>query len=233
MSKQYVPFECRENSSGLTVRLYKPTTRYFDEFLNLKCAPDLVRLKLYPNGKEVTESFAMYRGIVRLVGPELLSETVTLVDVGCGKQPRNAALFAHRSRWNCIAIDPNLDPKWEGGKDVERLECYRMQIERYRCDVSGPVIVAMVHAHVDIPTVLRSFNGIEQLLVVSMPCCVPSRAEIDATLDYYDHGCWSPHRQLFVWDLGFGIRKRPSKQVVNLIDNRASHDTGVTTTSQV
>lgn len=207
MSKQSVVFEANETRMGVTVWVQKPTTRYFDDFMRLKCGPDLLRLRLYPNGKELTESFAMYRGIVKLVGAQRLSEPITLVDVGCGKQPRNGALFALRSRWHCIAIDPLLDPTWEGEThDVQRLRCHRMRIQDYRCDVEGPVVVAMCHAHVDVPTVLKSFQAQTELLVVTMPCCVPSRMDVPPNTDYYDHGCWSPHRRLFVWDFGFGAR---------------------------
>jgi hypothetical protein len=207
MSKQSIPFTATETRQGLTVWMPKPTTRYFDEFLQLKCAPDLLRLGLYPNGKELTESFAMYRAIVRLVGWHRLQDAVTLVDVGCGKQPRNAALLALRSRWSCTAIDPNLDPAWEDERmhNVRRLQCRQMRIEDYRCMADGPVVVAMVHAHVDVPTVLRSFRQ-EQLLLVTMPCCVPSRMDEPPAVDYYDHSCWSPQRRIYAWDFGFGAR---------------------------
>lgn len=207
MSKQSVQFTVSETHQGLTVWVQKPTARYFDEFVQLKCAPDLLRLGLYPNGKEVTESFAMYRGIVKLVGAQRLAESITLVDVGCGKQPRNGALFAMRSRWNCTSLDPNLDPTWEGeSHGVQRLQCHRMRVEDYRCEAEGPVIVAMVHAHVDVPTVLKSFKAQKELLLVTMPCCVPSRMDQPPNTDYYDHGCWSPHRHIYVWDFGFGAR---------------------------
>jgi len=213
MSKNNVPLDLlNENRCGVTVRVYKPSTRYFDEFLQLKCAPDLARLKLYPNGKEVTESFAIYHAIKKAVGHERFAESITLVDVGCGRQPRNAALFAHRTRWNCIAVDPLLEERWcdddwyEEPHGIDRLVCYKKRVQQYRCQATGPVVVAMVHAHVDVPTVLRSFEGIEQLLIVSMPCCVPSRMTLAPNAAYYDHGCWSPQRHVNIWDLGFGSR---------------------------
>lgn len=38
-------------------------SRYLDEFVRCRCAPDLLARKLFPNAKEVTESFAAYAAV--------------------------------------------------------------------------------------------------------------------------------------------------------------------------
>jgi hypothetical protein len=188
----------------VTLRVYKPSTRYFDEFLRCSCAPDLARLKLYPNGKELTESFSMYRAVVKLAGPHRLKHRIRLIDVGCGSQPRNAALFAHRSRWDCIAVDPALHSRWCDPRRhmVARLDCMAKRIEECNFESDVPTVVVMVHAHVSVPVVMESVPR-TPVLLVAMPCCVPHGSDRPPDYSYYDHGCWSPKRQLHVWDWGF------------------------------
>lgn len=206
MSQSNGSYEVTETSQGITVRLQKPTTRYLDEFLRLKCAPELADLRLYPNGKELTESFAMYRGIVKMLRPERLAEPIRLIDVGSGKQPRNAALFAFRSQWDCIAVDPRLDPNWisRNGRRVARLTCIPKPIQEAGLARDVPTVVVMVHAHVTVPEVLTSLPGDAPLFLASMRCCVPNKINLTADYSYYDHGCWSPHRRIEAWD--FGLR---------------------------
>src|SRR6185295_14541542 len=37
--------------------------RHINEFFRLDCAPDLLRLRLFPNSKEITESMAAYHAV--------------------------------------------------------------------------------------------------------------------------------------------------------------------------
>jgi hypothetical protein len=46
-------------------------------------------------------------GIRDYLGVELFRDSeITLFDIGCGKRPRSALLFAHMTKWQCVAIDP-------------------------------------------------------------------------------------------------------------------------------
>lgn len=210
MSKQDFACDVKETIQSVTVRVQKPTARYFDEFLRLKCAPELAQLRLYPNGKELTESFAMFRGIVKMLNAASLAEPWQLIDVGCGKQPRNAALFALRSRWDCIAVDPRLDTCWQdpAHHQLYRLDCRSTTIQQAGIVRDRPTVVVMVHAHVSVPHVLASLKGTAPLFIVSMKCCVPERMD-DADYSYYDHGCWSPHRMIRAWDFGLRAIRPP------------------------
>jgi len=86
--------------------------RYINEFVKLKCAPDLLAWGVFPNAKEITESMAMYHAVKNYVPFDLHDEEINLVVVGDGKSPRTAALFAVMTKWTCYSVDPKMDEKW-------------------------------------------------------------------------------------------------------------------------
>ncbi len=110
--------------------------RYLDNLVNLHCASDLLALGLFPDIKEVTESFAAYRAVLDFLTPHgwrLGDPGVTVIAVGDGAAPRTAATFAHRSSWECISVDPRMKAAWLPGGHraarVQRLTCHRARIE--------------------------------------------------------------------------------------------------------
>jgi hypothetical protein len=82
-----------------------------------------MRLRLFPDAKELTASFAINAAVrTHLASTHPASdERVTLVAVGDGNTPRTAALFAFLTRWHCVAIDPILVP-WATWREKRRIE---------------------------------------------------------------------------------------------------------------
>jgi hypothetical protein len=180
-----------------------PVFRHVNEFLGLRCAPDLLALGVFPRGttaKEVTESMAAFVAARKVLGVERLGDaTVRVLDIGAGRSPRTGALFAFRSRWEVIAIDPELRAeKWTG--KIHRLECVPKRIQDVRIECPGLAILTLVHAHVQVLDALRSVEATEYL-VVALPCCVPHDLPRETDLQYGDFGCWSPKRQIKIWRL--------------------------------
>ena len=98
--------------------------KYLDDFIKLACAPKLLKLRMFPDCKEIAESMAVWYAVVRT---EVLNEQRepvrageapdTVVVVGDGVTPRTAALFAFRApQWRCVSVDPMLrfdSPSWK------------------------------------------------------------------------------------------------------------------------
>lgn len=158
------------------------TFRYMDEFLSLECSVDLIEAKIFPNAKELTESmsafnavreYLLYRkpcedrvtdnpanGILSTSDP-----TVTAVVVGDGTTPRTAALFAFRTSWRCVSIDPALrtfqQRTWAA---ISRLEEHPRKVQDVSLDIEGKsskTVVVIWHAHVSVVDALSclSFDG--------------------------------------------------------------------------
>lgn len=148
---------------------------------------------------------------------------ITLIAVGDGVTPRTAALFAFRTQWKCISIDPAL--RQGAWNNVNNLTTHTKKVQ----DVTIPiqlsddayVIVVMWHAHVSIRAALSclQFDGKkwdiydtsasrilrEKVALVSCACCnydslqthMPDGSSPDA--EFEDEGVPGLMRTVRVW----------------------------------
>lgn len=178
----------------------KGKERYIDEFIkNDKSARDMLGLYIFPNAKEITESYAAFNAArTRLKFLLLGDENVNLVAVGDGKTPRTAALFAFRTKWNCISIDPELDHDkirfWES--QVQRLTCIPKRVEEVDLYFDKCLIVA-VHSHAKISAILDHIKAKKRSLI-AIPCCISYEHDVRPR-EYRDAGIWSPKNLVKVW----------------------------------
>lgn len=181
----------RETAQQFSLNIKKPSNRYLDELFRLKSAPEL--MPLFPNAKEWTESSAAFhaaRGLAHLGDPD-----VVVICVGDGATPRTAAMFALRSRWTCVSVDPRLRPKEYG---FRRLELFRGRVEEMNFFSAGTMIIAGVHSHARLENCLEHIHG-ETRHVIAIPCCVPQETGRDPDEEYTDWGIHSPKRLVRIW----------------------------------
>lgn len=182
------------------------SSRYMTEFLQLNCAAGLLESKLFPDAKELTESFGAFNAWRTYLSRDFDAEDpgITLVSVGDGCTPRTAALFAFRTRWHCIAVDPEMGLSRDSKAEyrIARLQHFRAKIEELKI-IAKRVIVVCVHAHVSLATTLSSIVSEDGTAAcIAIPCC-NYYASIDAqeklVPEYEDIGVISPHRTVRVW----------------------------------
>lgn len=161
----------------------------------------------------------------------LRDRRVVVVVVGDGCTPRTAALFAHRSAWRCVSIDPEmkLGPNHAWG-DVANLQTMRLPVQRATVSISsdselGPefVVVILWHAHVSLADGLSclEFDGVKwdttdrslsarlrsRVGVVTCACCnyeQYQRVMPDGSTpdaEYEDTGCPGLMRTVRVWKI--------------------------------
>src|SRR6188474_1758259 len=80
-----------ERPDAVELVIRRPTTRYLDQFLALRCAPDLIASGVFPNAKEITESMAAVRALWRNARVDRHDPRVAAICVGDGVTPRTAA----------------------------------------------------------------------------------------------------------------------------------------------
>ena len=191
----------RDTESQITVQIKRPSRRYLDEMFRLKCMADLLAWGVYPNAKEFTESAAAYEAVKREWGPESFGEDVVVLCVGDGSTPRTAALFACRTKWLSVSVDPQLS--WSPLESkISRLLCLRHKVEALNTDeclshVCGrELVVVAVHSHANLENVAR----FRPKLVVAIPCCVPQTYQgRPPDREYDDWGIHSPCRTVKIW----------------------------------
>ena len=189
--------------SGQPSVVASESRKYMNEFLKTKCSIILLENELFPDAKELSESFATFNACRKHLGEfKMDDESISLISVGDGMTPRTAALFALRTSWHCIAIDPKmgLSKKSKQKYDIARLQFHRAKIEEVRIRAKKAIIV-MVHAHISLAKTLASVTSDDGTAAcIALPCC-NYYASIDAPnrIEYSDIAVLSPHRTVRVW----------------------------------
>lgn len=187
------PYRTKDTKDPIYIR----RARYVDAFLNSKCASTLVLHQLFPNAKEITESWSMFDA-TRHLGPEFAwsSPDVLVACVGDGRTPRTAAMFAFRTQWQAHSIDPDLQPST---LPIERLTQHRARVADVSLEHDGPVLIVACHSHARLADTLAAINGRTRSLI-AMPCCfehdVPGRRP---DYEYQDPYVWSPKNLVKIW----------------------------------
>lgn len=204
-----------ENHSVISVSIKKPDLKHLNEFLRLKCAPDLLAKNVFTDcshpAKEITESMAAYAAVMdglrlsgKNVSKSLSDPLIQMFDICSGATPRTAAVFAMRTKWKCTAVDPVLK---SCDYSIDRLVCYQGRIENLNFKVPDLAVVTLVHGHVKPYTVLRSIKAKEYVMIL-MPCCMPLAIDYPETFEvvsllkhYYDWGVHSSKREVKIYNI--------------------------------
>jgi len=172
-------------------------SRYAEQMIGLSSWP-LIH-DLFPNFKEVTESFTVFQAVRdHLSDISLQDPSVTVIAVGDGSTPRTAATFATRSKWRAVSIDPQLRRFTRAMQKIQRLACDPRRVEETLTICETAILVA-VHSHAKLPASIASVRA-KRLAVVALPCCVDlSIPGLAPDLQYDDYGCISPDRTVKIW----------------------------------
>jgi len=172
--------------------------RYINKALGLSCFPDIATLKIFPNGKEITESFGAFEATKRFI-PFFnhADNNLDIVCVGDGRTPRTAATFAFLTKNKVYSIDPNLKTPEYFEKNIQRLKCLRSKVEDIDFN-SEKVIIVAVHSHAPLNKVLENIKG-DQRALVAIPCCISHKHSKNPDLEYNDPGIWSQKNLVKIW----------------------------------
>lgn len=173
----------------------KYSSYYINRFMSMNCAVDMMSAKLFPNAKEITESFGGFEAINYLEGLEWDDPNVNVVVVGDGHTPRTAATFAFRTNWTCHSVDPIMrDRKY----NIKRLSIYPHRIQDLEFTFDTPVVILHVHSHVKAEVTLSRIKAPVRHLI-SIPCCVPQYLNREPDVRYNDTNIWSEKNEVLIW----------------------------------
>lgn len=167
---------------------------YINRFIGMKMASDMLQMGLYPNAKEITESFACFEAALNYL-PYDSTDNITAICIGDGHTPRTAAMFAFRTKWNCISIDPEMK---KINYNIQRLQTKRAYIEDVVLEFDHPVVIIQCHSHAKLSDCLANISAPVRS-VVAMPCCVKQYCDIDPITEYEDEWVWSPCNRIKIW----------------------------------
>jgi len=175
------------------VREVVTTNRHLDRFFDLKCKD--VLSAVFPNAKEVTESFAVYDAAVSILGRDALHDSSILaICPGDGVSPRTGATAALRSAWTVKSVDPKMGLRWVRGKHtIKRLSCVRANAEALTY-VAQRIVILATHSHASMTALLAKCHA-QRVDIISLPCCVKDGLG-EPTRSYDDADCISPARRV-------------------------------------
>ena len=185
-------------------------TRYTDELLSLASAPTLLELRLFPNAKELTESFSIFNAARahltdKEFGFDFSDPAVTVIAVGDGYTPRTAALFGFRTKWRCVSVDPLMTTPSEWEHKVQRLAVHRARFQDVHDEAAltgDRVLLVLPHAHISVGECIRRVRWRSAIAAVVIPCCdnyAISAATGPPMFEEEDGGVVSPHRLVRIW----------------------------------
>lgn len=158
------------------VRLPAISTSYIRGLMRADCFPSLLPLfnLAHDPVKEMSESYAAFDKL-----RPWQQEPMTVVHVGDGAHCRTAAMFAFMTKHNNVSVDPAISIEkvsaWVAEHSVRRLYPANGKIEDFPLEeLSGPLLLTFVHAHVDTDEVLARLEGKWRAAYVSA-CCEPHR----------------------------------------------------------
>lgn len=165
----------------------KISAKYINRYISLNSSAEMQELNLFPNVKEIQESFALWDIINWFILPrdETIkrdSESLHVYVIGDGHTPRTAGLIAFMSKWMCVSVDPEMrEDKYKN--TVKRLwpvKCKGEEIEKYKLfeqSTKKPthIILIFPHSHIkNTNEVYKHFQD-QKVWIVNMPCCVKSQ----------------------------------------------------------
>lgn len=171
--------------------------KYLNELIRLKCGPDLLVHRLFPNAKEVTESFAAWHAVKHIKGLEYNDPNVLCVCVGDGHTPRTGATFAFRTAWTVASVDPMLR---KTQYNIQRLTVHGCPIEDFHgMYCHKRVLIVAVHSHANLWRASRAFQAL-RMDIIAIPCCVPQRLKVAPTRSYRDPHILSEKNEILIWE---------------------------------
>lgn len=183
----------------MTQKDFYGSLKYINELVGCMCFPDLLSLKIFPDGKEVTESASIYAYIRKHQKDNFPfgDANTVFIAVGDGSTPRTASMFAFRSQWQCFSVDPAL--KWRNNGRVGRLNIIPKRVEQLPNLHFDKLVIAAVHSHANLKIVADKFTA-NKRLIIAMPCCVSQDIGKPPTYEFVDNGVWSTKNRILVWE---------------------------------
>lgn len=196
-----------ETNEYYTIKVTKPSLRYIDFFLKLKSAAKLISTGFYPNAKEISETQGAFEAVRHKLKLDYTDESVAIVIVGDGYNPRTGYYIANMTKWSIFSVDPAMERDYleiiEKIKDKNNLEIIPKKIEDCTLNLQNfkKIVLLFVHSHASLKETLHSIEANKDSFIhaVSMPCCFDDDLGIPFELTYDDPYVISVHRSLFIY----------------------------------
>ncbi len=196
-----------ETNEFFTLKVTKPSLRYVDFFLKLKCAAELIATGFYPNAKEISETQGVFEGARHKLKLDYKDRSVAIVVVGDGYNPRTGYYIACMTQWSVFSVDPAMQRDYEKITHLiekrKHLSIFPDQIENCKIDLEKfkTIVLLFVHSHASLKASVNALKTNDSAVIhaVSMPCCFDDDLGIPYDIKFDDPYVISVHRSIFIY----------------------------------
>lgn len=177
-------------------------SHYLDALFALRCVPDLLAAGLFPNAKEWTECYGLFRHARTYLGAESFGRRdVLALDIGCGRKPRLGALVACMTRWEVHAVDPNLYRAGRHDK-IHGLTMHKIRVGEFAAIHHGSLVVSFhCHSHAPLKDAVAKVHA-QRHVLIALECCKPLKLRgLEPVQEFEDPQILSPKRLVRIYDL--------------------------------
>jgi hypothetical protein len=197
MGRKNIVIQANETHNSISLSIKKPSLKYLNEFTQMYCSVDMLKMKLFPNAKKITESFGMFDAVRKNFDFDFKDKGIKILVVGDGSTPRTGATFAFRTKWHTTTVDPIFK---SAPYHIKRLRSLKNKIQDVMEDSYFKRyfdLILLPHAHVKLCDIER----FECKNIVALPCCVKQNTYNGFVPDiqYADWGIHSPERIIKIW----------------------------------
>jgi hypothetical protein len=191
-----------EDNDRLVLTVDKPSFKYLDFFLRLKCGPRLLASRFYPNSKELSETIGVFDNARIHFSLDFKDPGIAAVVVGDGHVPRTGLYIEALTAWMVHSVDPEMAARMEEIRPHiekrQRLVVHPATIESCQIDLTGfhTTVLFFVHSHASLKSSLRALKNAATVHAVSLPCCNLDDLGIAPTHTDEDKHILSVHRML-------------------------------------
>lgn len=160
--------------------------KYINRYLSLHSSEEMQGLKLFPNLKEIQETFSLYENIFNIITPldnniNKDNEKIIAFVIGDGVSPRTAGFFSFLTKWSTVSIDPNMRVEQYLNK-IRRCtvvkstgeDFIKEDINKY-LDYFDYYFIILPHSHMRNVHIFYNVLKDKKVWITNMPCCYPNQ----------------------------------------------------------
>lgn len=167
----------------------------------------LLKEKLFPNMKEISETAGVCRSLYGFLGNDILSSDGWICFVvGDGTKPRTATTVSFLSNWKIFSIDPEMDVEFCKN---QKITCVAEKAEKFlennEFDKEANICLLSVHSHAPMAKIFKIAEEKwkdSRIFAITLDCCVETKHEgrIKLKKTQEDFGIFSVERTKKFWD---------------------------------
>lgn len=156
--------------------------KYINQYFRLNCSADMQAIRLFPNVKEIQESFGTFNIVtehIMTMDPNITLDNpnINVYVIGDGVSPRTAATFNFLSKWKTFSIDPLMrtEKDWSSVNNLTVLkgtgeECIEAIVEQ-----KDYIFLVFPHSHIpELNSIYKHFKN-QKVWIINLPCCKPNQ----------------------------------------------------------